>query len=61
MDEDDVIAGNILANDNWYTGRGLTVSLLSGPEERLPNLNNDGSFTYEADSDVLIWSPPVTR
>ncbi|UAB88260.1 matrixin family metalloprotease [Ruegeria sp. SCSIO 43209] len=58
VDEDDFMAGNILANDNWYTGGELTVSLLSGPEEGQLTLNDDGSFTYEADSDVFDLADP---
>ena len=49
--EDNVIMGNILSNDNDVDGDSLNTSLVSGPNNGSLNLNADGSFSYTPDAD----------
>lgn len=61
--EDQMLAGNVLDDngdgaDSDPDGDDLTVSLISGPAEGLLILNDDGSFSYEADADVFDLAAP---
>ena len=49
-DEDSVISGNVLANDNDVDSAGLTANLVTGPAHGTLVLNADGSFAYTPDA-----------
>ena len=61
--EDQILTGNVLADngngvDSDPDNDILTVSLVTGPAEGALTLNTDGTFTYEADSDVFDLATP---
>ncbi len=63
LDEDQTLVGNVLADngngiDGDPDGDALTVLLISGLAEGSLILNDDGSFTYEADADVFDLAAP---
>jgi len=63
VSEDQSVSGNVLEDngngiDRDPDGDDLTVSLVSGPSEGSLILNDDGSFTYEADADVFDLAAP---
>lgn len=65
VDEDNLLTGNVLEDngngaDSDPDGDPLTVSLVSGPSEGILTLNDNGSFSYEADADVFDLAAPGT-
>ena len=60
VDEDSIVTGNVLDNDDDPEGRELTAVLLSGPMQGVLTFAADGSFAYEADADLFDLATPGT-
>ncbi|MEZ5721106.1 MAG: Ig-like domain-containing protein [Paracoccaceae bacterium] len=60
VDEDSIVTGNVLDNDDDPEGRELTAVLLSGPMQGVLTFSADGSFAYEADADLFDLATPGT-
>lgn len=63
VEEDQTLTGNVLDDngngaDSDLDGDQLTVSVISGPTEGILSLNDDGSFSYEADADFFDLAAP---
>ena len=61
--EDQMLVGNVLDDngsgpDSDPDGDAMSVSLVDGPTEGALTLNADGSFSYDADSDVFDLASP---